>query len=77
MLWRGVAITVATLAALAGAGWWLAVDNRAQTACGFTPPDLPQRFRSGGVQADWEWWPPGHICIYTDREGRVIGKRRI
>jgi hypothetical protein len=29
------------------------------------------------VHADWEWWPPGHICIYTDRQGRVIGIRRL
>jgi hypothetical protein len=73
-----LAIFVATLAVLGSAGWWVVVDERAQTECGFTPPDLPERLRrASGFHADWEWWPPGHVCVYTDREGRVIGRRRL
>jgi hypothetical protein len=29
-----------------------------------------------GSHVDWEWWRPGFVCVYTDRSGNVVGRRR-
>jgi hypothetical protein len=50
-------------------------EERASTACGFTPPgreDLP----GSGWHVDWEWLSPGFVCIYTDDRGNEVARRR-
>jgi hypothetical protein len=50
-------------------------EERAATACGFTPPGR-EELPASGWHVDWEWWPPGFICVYTDRRGNVVARRR-
>jgi hypothetical protein len=77
LMLRVSAVLVVLLATVAGGAWWVAADNRAQTECGLTPPGFPSHLRGGGVHADWEWWPPGHVCVHTDDQGRVLARRRL
>jgi hypothetical protein len=50
-------------------------EERASTGCGLTPPGR-EELTGSGWRADWEWWPPGFVCVYTDDQGRVVGRRR-
>jgi hypothetical protein len=61
-------------AALAGAVVYVVRENDASTRCGFTPPG--SEVLGGGYHVDWDWWPPGFMCVYTDESGNVESRRR-
>ena len=74
-VWYAVIGTVAVLTVLVGVAIYATREEHANTACGFTPPGqeaLPGR----GWHVDWEWWPSGFVCVYTDDGGKVVGRRR-
>jgi hypothetical protein len=50
-------------------------EERASTGCGFTPPSR-EKLPGSGWHVDWEWWPPGFICVDTDDRGKVVARRR-
>jgi hypothetical protein len=49
-------------------------EERASTECGFTPPSR-EELPGTGWHVDWEWTPPGFICVYTDDRGNVVARR--
>ena len=66
---------MAVAAVLAAAVIYSIREERASTACGFTPPgreDLP----GSGSHVDWEWLPPGFVCVYTDDRGNEVARLR-
>jgi hypothetical protein len=75
MIWYGVIGAVAVLAVLVGTVIYTIHEERASTACGFTPPGR-EELPGTGSHVDWEWWPPGFVCVYTDDLGNVVGRRR-
>jgi hypothetical protein len=74
-VWYAVIAAVALLAVLVGIVIYAILEERASTACGFTPPGR-EELPGSGWRADWEWWPPGFVCVYTDDRGRVVSRRR-
>lgn len=74
-VWYAVSAAVAILTVLVGLVIYAIREDRASTACGFTPPGR-EELAGSGWHADWEWWPPGFVCVYTDDRGRVVGRRR-
>jgi hypothetical protein len=66
---------VAVLTVLVGIVMYAIREERASTGCGFTPPGR-EELPGSGSHADWEWWAPGFVCVYTDDHGRVVGRRR-
>ena len=50
-------------------------EERASTGCGFTPPSR-EELPGSGWHVDWEWLPPGFVCVYTDDRGNVVARRR-
>jgi hypothetical protein len=72
-VWCAALGALAILAVLVGVVY-IDREDRAATGCGFTPPgreDLP----GSGWHVDWEWWPPGFVCVFTE-DGKVVARRR-
>ena len=69
----GVLLVAVAVAALALAG----VDSSrdAMDDCTATPPSGASA--PGTVVAvDWEWFPPGYVCVFVDQNGREVERRR-
>lgn len=45
-------------------------SERALDRCAFRP------HRGSGTSVHWTWSPPGYVCVYTDRRGRVVSEER-
>lgn len=67
--------TAALAAVLVGIVIYAIREERAQTGCSFSPPGR-EEVATFGSRADWEWWPPGFVCLYTDERGHVVDRRR-
>jgi hypothetical protein len=74
-VWYAVVAAVAVLTVVFGIVVYAIREERASTACGFTPPGR-EELPGSGSRAEWEWWPPGFVCLYTDHRGRVVDRRR-
>jgi len=65
---------VLLLVILASLGVW---REHELDRCGLTPP---RRSDTGGgyaiVTIRWHFTPPGWVCVYSDRHGRVVGEER-
>lgn len=74
--WAAILLTSTVVAALlAGAGGLLYIQehNQAADSCQFES-GKPQGARGSRIR--WDWTPPGFVCVYTDRQSRVVGERR-
>lgn len=61
----------AAAAAMAGVG----SSRDAMDDCTATPPGAGSA--PGTIVAvDWEWFPPGYVCVFEDRNGRELERRR-
>ena len=75
-IWYAVIGAVVLLAVLAAVYIVYSMrEERASTACEFTPPGR-EELPGSGSHVDWEWWPPGFVCVYTEDSGKVVGRRR-
>ena len=41
--------------------------------CSMTPRGFPTRFTS--VTVDWEWFPPGNVCVWHSPRGEEMRRR--
>jgi hypothetical protein len=74
-IWYAAISALAVAAVFVAAVFYSIREERASTGCGFTPPGR-EVLPGSGWHVDWEWWPPGFICVYTDHGGNVVARRR-
>lgn len=48
----------------------------AMDECTATPPERAGSDPGTIVSVDWEWFPPGYVCVFADRNGRELERRR-
>jgi hypothetical protein len=66
-----VAALTAAVIAVASVG----SSRDAMDDCTATPPGAASP--PGAIVAvDWEWLPPGYVCVFEDRNGRELERRR-
>jgi hypothetical protein len=66
-----IALAAATVAAAS-----IASSRDAMDDCTATPPGRVGSDPGMIVAVDWEWLPPGYVCVFQDRNGRELDRRR-
>ena len=67
-----VALAIAT-AAVAGMLVLLGTGRGTLDRCSMTPRGFPTRFTS--VRVEWEWLPPGNVCVWNSPQGEEMRRR--
>jgi len=79
--WRRLRRDQLSMAALvllvAGGMAWPVWHEHKFTLCGFeSSKPAAARAAASGYHLRWDYTPPGWVCVYTDRSGRVVAERR-
>ena len=72
-----IAAVAALVLLVAGGMAWPVWHEHKFTLCGFeSSKPAAARAAASGYHLRWDYTPPGWVCVYTDRSGRVVAERR-
>jgi len=71
----GVVLFLA-LATVAAAVASVGSSREAMDDCTATPPGRAGTTPGTIVGVDWDWLPPGYVCVFKARDGRELARRR-
>lgn len=72
-----VAALAAFVLLVAGEFAWVVWYEHDSTLCGFeSSKPASARAAASGYHVRWDYTPPGWVCVYTDRSGRVVAEQR-
>ena len=71
----GTLVAIAVVMTVAAIGAPLVTADTAWNRCLADPPGSNKP--GTGRFVEWEWAPPGYVCVYTDKQGGTLGRERV